>query len=305
MISGVLLAAGRGKRLRPLSDRLPKPAVPLLDIPAGAWGLTRLLQHGEVTVNVSHLGATIASELASYGGFRVLDEGAEGWGSAATLKALAPRLASTFLIWNSDRIFDLDLADLLATHRSLGTKVTVVASETPSRADFIVRGDLAEAPVNRTQVDRPGVAYLGVAAIELDALDSVPDRRPLDLAKGLLFPLAEAGALGIHRYAGYDGDVGTILLYLKTSQELVAGMGPPPPRPYPGRIIEVDGGRAYIGPNASAPEGSLGRGAIVLRGATVEPGARVTEAVVWPNELVPADTEISGGIWANGSLQPD
>ncbi|HYY45090.1 MAG TPA: sugar phosphate nucleotidyltransferase, partial [Actinomycetota bacterium] len=64
-IQAVLLAAGRGKRLRPLSDLLPKPAMPVLDVPVATFalrGLADVFEH--VVVNTNHLPDAVVARLA-------------------------------------------------------------------------------------------------------------------------------------------------------------------------------------------------------------------------------------------------
>jgi NDP-sugar pyrophosphorylase family protein len=64
--------------------------------------------------------------------------------------------------------------------------------------------------------------------------------------------------------------------------------------------VEVEGGRAYVGPGASVLPDALGPEAIVLSGASVAEGARVERALVWPRERVPGGERVVDAIWALG-----
>lgn len=303
-VTGILLAAGRGERLRPLTDLLPKPALPLLDVPLGAWGLCNLAEAtDEVVVNVSHLADHVVGALASFGAFDVLDEGPVPWGSAATLAAVAGRSGETVVVVNSDVVSGVSATALLAAHRRSGRMATVAVKKVASGADFTTEGSRATAFIDRRA--RPagsGVAYLGLAAFESSALELLPRRRPAGLAEFLLRPLVEKGELQVHPVDGYALDVGTTGRFLTASADLLEGRAPPPPAPVPGELVELAGGRAYLGPEATADEESLGPGAVVLAGAVLHQGSYVSDAVVWPDSEVPSDARIERGVWAKGRL---
>lgn len=305
-VTGILLAAGRGERLRPLTDVIPKPALPLLDVPLGAWSLACLHEvTSDVVVNVSHLGAAITKALAGYGDFETLDEGAEPWGTGGTLAALRDRITDTALVCNADSLIELDPADLLDVHRISGSVATIAVQPVSCGADLTIEGTKAAAFVDR-RLD-PGAAgaqYLGAAAIDASALALLPEERPAGLAERLLRPLIHRGEVTVYEVGGRALDVGTVARYLEASLGLLDGRGPPPPHPPPGRLLTVPGGRAYLGPSATADVASLGPGAIVLAGATLQEGSRVSDAIVWPGEEVPRGRRVHGGVWALGRLLP-
>lgn len=303
-VTGVLLAAGRGERLRPLSEMIPKPALPLLDVPLGAWGLANLLAAtDEVIVNVSHLGERVIGALAGFGDFEVLDEGAEPWGSAGTLAAIKERARDTLLVHNADLLAEVDAAGLLAAHRAHGAVATIAVRSVESGADLTVDGRRASGFIHRKEEPTgAGVQYLGTGAFERRALALLTQRRPAGLAEFLLRPLIEHGELAVHFSSGYALDVGTIERYLGASADLLGGRGPLPPRPFPGELIDVAGGRAYVGPGADGDEESLGPGAALLAGSALHEGSYVTNAIVWQDEEVPAGARVENGVWAGGRL---
>jgi mannose-1-phosphate guanylyltransferase len=302
-IEGVLLAAGRGERLRPLTDLLPKPSLPLLDVPLGAWGLVALGGAARpVAVNVSHLGERVVGALAPYGDFEVLEEGPSPFGTAGTLLALRDRLAPTFTTMSADLLTAVGPGALLDAHRRGGASMTVAVRAVDRGADLVIEAGRATGFVDRRfEAGAAGGLFLNLAVIEKTALDVLPDRRPLGLGESLLRPLAQRGEVAVHPADDYWLDVGSIARYLRAGNDLLEGRGPPPPRPHPGEFVEVPGGRAYVGPSAGVDEDSLGPGAIVLEGAQVGSGALIERSVVWPDEVVPAGTELRDCVWAAGT----
>ncbi|MDQ3985948.1 MAG: NDP-sugar synthase [Actinomycetota bacterium] len=306
-LEAVLFAAGLGERLRPLTEVCPKPALPLLDVPLGLQSLTRVLEvRSPVVVNAAHLADRVLSALEldhRAGDVEVLIEAPEPYGTAGTLAELRPQLGRTVLTWNSDMLTDLSPRRLLDEHVRIGAIATVAVAHDDTSPDFEFSGQRATRFMDRRASNGgKGVRFIGAGVFERAALDRLPRRRPSGLGEALLGPLADAGELAVVVHEGYALDVGTIERYLRASEDVLYGRGPGISPEPPGEIIEVKGGRAYVGPHANVDPESLGAGAIVLGGARVEAGARIADAIVWPKEIVPAGARISEGVWFRGTL---
>ncbi len=302
-IGSILFAAGEGKRLRPLTDDVAKPAVPILDVPLGAWGLSALVGAAPpVIVNASHQAAGLETALRRIcpQGWDLFYEGDEGLGTGGTVAALADRMKGPVVLYNGDLLSDLDVSALLLTHQERGAGITLAVRPVSSGADLRLAGSDVTGFVDRRATDSAsGGLYLGVAVIEPEVALRISKAVPLGLGESVFAPLAERGWLGAHLHEGYAVDVGTIDRFLSASRDVLAGVAPTPPVGPPGTIVEVEGGSAYVGPGAEFAEGSLGPGAVVLEGAVVAEGAYVERAVVWPNEVVTPGYDVRDAIWIN------
>ena len=300
-IGSILFAAGEGKRLRPLTLEVAKPALPLLDVPLGSWGLMALLEvAGPVVVNASHQARGLEAALRQTcpDGWELFYEGPEGLGTGGTVAALAERREGPVVVYNGDLVTDLDVHALLATHEERGAGITLAVRAVSSGADVAVdAGDITGFIDRRVTPDAEGAQYVGVAIIEAEVARRISKTVPLGLGESVFAPLAERGWLAAHLHDGYVLDVGTIDRYLEASRDALSGRLPAPPLPWPGVLLEVEGGRAYLGPGADAAEGSLGPGAVVLSGAVVAEGSYVEAAVVWPKEVVTPGHEVRGAVW--------
>ena len=301
-IGALLLAAGGGARLRPLTAAIPKPGLPLLDIPLAAWGLADLKAlEVPIIMNLSDGHEIVSAALGPMlDGVEVFIESPEALGSAGTIVALRDQLTGRVVTRNADLFSSLATADVVATHEASGAPATIAIQPVSSGAD-IVTEDGALRMVDRRVANVPGARFLGVTVFEPAALAHVETRGPQDLASGLLAPLIARGEVATHTHHGYALDVGTPGRYLQASLDLLYERAPAPPAPFPGEIVEVDGGRAYLGPAAIAVPDSLGPGAVVLHGARVEPGAYIRDAIVWIDEVVSEGTEVAEGIRAFGT----
>ena len=238
--------------MRPLTEVVAKPAVPLLDVPLGAWGLAALADFRPTIVNVSHLRDTVVDALGTTKDVGFFTEKPEPFGTGGTLAALRERVADTFICWNSDMLTDLDAQALWHAHRHSRKAATIAVRPTEDGADFLIEGDDATALIDRRTTDRAGVQYMGAAVFDQEVLELLPDTRPLGLTLALLKPLIENNRLGVHVHDGYWIDVGTIDRYLQASLDIFNEVAPPPPvKPAPARFSNVAGGRAYVGPNAN------------------------------------------------------
>lgn len=304
-ISSILFGAGRGKRLRPLTDRIPKPALPVLDVPLAAWSLKRLTEAaGPVIVNASHLPDELLGSLSMLGfaNWTAMVETPEAYGTAGTLRALRNQLGPTFLTWNGDVLTDLDPRDLLDSHERSGASGTLAVRRVQAGADLEVRAGRVVRFIDRRREDAAGAQFLGIAAFSREALEYLPDSRPAGLGETLLKTLGDRGALAVYNFTGYWLDVGTPAAYLQASVDVLKGAAPPPPVPAPGDVVEVPGGRAYVSETAHAAPESIGSNAFILAGAHVEPGAQVGNAIVFPGEGVPGGAQVHNGIWLDGAL---
>lgn len=299
-VSQVVFAAGRGTRLRPLTERLPKALVPVLDVPLVDLALARGAGIGWAGrfVNVSHHGGRLRAHLAGRAGVVVLDEGQEPLGTAGTLRRLVPDLESTVVTYNCDLLSDLDVGALIDAHAAMDEPATLAVRRVGAGADLVV-DDGGPRLVDRRSESRPGYLFLGAACFDRDALRGIEPRVPLGLTEGLLRGLVAARAVSLFEHDGYASDTGTHQRLLRASTDMLRRSDVVPA---PG-VVSPDI-PAYVGPRAVVDEASLAPGAIVLAGAEVGAGSSLGDCIVWPGEKVTAGAALANGIYFDGSFIP-
>jgi N-acetyl-alpha-D-muramate 1-phosphate uridylyltransferase len=209
-MKAMLLAAGRGERLRPLTDAVPKALVEAGGKPLIAWHLERLARAGfrEAVINVSHLGERIIERIGDgarfglrvqYSRERERLETAGGIANALPLLGRAP-----FLLVNADVYCECDFARLRSVelHRRLAHLVLVPNPPYRPAGDFsLVDGIVGEDPA-------PRYTYSGVAVMAPALVGPVTPGKKAALAP-LLYDAARRGLLGGELYQGLWQDVGT------------------------------------------------------------------------------------------------
>jgi MurNAc alpha-1-phosphate uridylyltransferase len=206
----MLLAAGRGERLRPLTNTVPKALVEVGGKPLIGWHLERLAGSGarEVVINVSHLGEQIVERIGDgkrYGlriAYSREPEPLETAGGIAQALHLLTR--EPFLLVNADIYCECDLRRLLA--HSLGERLAhLILVPNPAHrqgGDFTLEAGLVGSAPS------PRYTYAGVAVVSPRLVEGVKpgDKAPL---APLLYAAADRGLMTGELYRGLWQDVGT------------------------------------------------------------------------------------------------
>jgi mannose-1-phosphate guanylyltransferase len=310
----VVLAAGFGTRLRPLSLELPKPGWPLFGVPLAAHVLRALAEAGvrEAVVNLHHLPERLREALEPWipEGLRVRwspEEVIQGTGGAL-LPWRELLSEETFLLANGDTYQELDLEDLLRTHRRARAAATLALRPLPPGSRASIEVDAARRIVGFLGARAPGSGpgapceFTGVHALEPQLLARLPERPHCINADVHRHLVAE----GVHLQGYFPpegafwSDLGTPERYLGAHRDLLSRGALPPG--LPGRLVSgeeetPEGGRvvgpSFLGPGARVEVGAqAGPFAVLGARARVKPGARAEDAVLW-----------AGAVWAQGTLR--
>ena len=185
-VKGFILAAGLGERLRPITESVPKPLLPVGNMPLIGYNLALLKHHGitDIIINLHHLGKLIRDALDDghdYGVQITYSEEEEILGTGGGLKRMHELLCDdTFVVANSDTILNVDLTQAIAQHRRRGALATMVLREDPRQAEF---GQIEIDPTGRIrrilgqgESNDPLKPYMfaGVHILEPRFLDYIP-----------------------------------------------------------------------------------------------------------------------------------
>jgi|TARA_B100001964_G_scaffold121880_1_gene135204 NDP-sugar pyrophosphorylase family protein len=278
----LVLTAGLGRRLRPLTDVRAKPAVPVAGEALIRRVLSWLAGQGvrEAVLNLHHRPETIT---------RVVGDGSAlglrvryAWeptllGSAGGPRAMLPLLepASTLIV-NGDTLTDLSLEGLSAEHRRSGARVTLAVVDNPDPARYggvevddegWVRSFL---PAGH-QI--PSKHFVGVQLVEPDVFASLPLGEPASSIGGVYSDLAadDRRALRTHQVACRFLDIGTPADYLETSLALAPG----------GNLTPTAG-----------------------LGTRIDPTARLVRTAVWDDVTIEADCTLVDCVVTDGARIP-
>jgi len=211
-MKAMILAAGRGERMRPLTDERPKPLVPLLGRPLIERPLRALAAQGirDCVINLGYRGAQIREAIGDGAGYglrvRYSEEGDPPLETGGGIFQALPLLGEApFLVVNADVYIDLDWAAWLAQPLAEHDQACLVLVDNPEHhpgGDFALRGDRV--------VDAPGPAcltYSGLSILRPSLFTGcVPGRFPL---APLLRAAMARGAVAGWYNRGLWSDIGT------------------------------------------------------------------------------------------------
>jgi len=330
----LLLCAGKGTRMAPLSDDTPKPMLELFGKPI----LSHLLQHlarfgiQDVMLNPGHLGDQILQNLPRSTSHRLqfYNEGQQtpqGWqanaiGSASTLARLQHRhnaIEDDVFVLCGDALTDIDLADMMRQHKSSGAEVTIAARQVP-HAECSKYGILQidrsgrirafqEKP--RPQEAKSTLASTGIYIINPRALVGLGSAEGLDIAADLLPAIMKRGG-HLHSYvADFEWvDMGNPKDYAQAHFMALRGevktLSPSGEQKRPGIWI-APGARVsrrakltppcYVGPGATLAAGVELQGPCVI-GA----GSRLSGPCLISNSIIQPRTWVKPSAWVTGQI---
>lgn len=213
-MKAMILAAGRGERMRPLSDRIPKPLLPVAGRPLIVWQLERLRRAGitDIAVNVAWLGALIEETLGDGAAFGVrirYSREAAALGTAGGIVNALPLLGDApFLAVSADIYCDYDFSRLCAVAdkaRSRETGAHLVLVDNP---EYHPQGDFALAN-GRVSLDGDAMlTYANIGIYRPDFFAGIAPGDSADLGR-LLRARIPRGDISGERFGGLWMNIGT------------------------------------------------------------------------------------------------
>ncbi len=236
----MILAAGEGIRLRPLTLETPKILLPIGGVLLVEYTLAWLKSHGisEVAINLYHLGSKVKNYLGDgsrFGMKIVYSEEETLLGTAGGVKRMEHFFDGTFVVFYGDNLTDFDLSTMVEFHREKKALATLAIFESPNPSDVgvvemnrnerilrLVEKPKSAIPNFQSSVLSNGGAYV----LEKEVLDYIPSGRFSDFARDI-FPELIASGLPVYGYRlrpeDYLLDIGTMDKYQQSNKDVKAG----------------------------------------------------------------------------------
>jgi NDP-sugar pyrophosphorylase family protein len=324
-MKAILLAGGKGTRLRPLTIHTPKPIVPIFERPFLHYQLDllkRVPEIDEVILSLNYQPRRI-EEIFGDGGdtglaLRYVVEPAP-LGTAGAVRYAGESLRESVVVFNGDVLTQVDLAAVIALHRERKARATIVLTpvENPSAYGLVetdgdgnVRRFLEKPKPDEITCD---TINAGIYILEPDTFDRIPKDTAWSIERSFFPSLVERGETFIgYVYRGYWIDIGTPEKYMQVHRDIMDGRYTHKTLPFG---ANGNGATAWVSPQARVEEGAtldgpcfVDEGTVVKAGARIGPysvvgrqchieeHAVIDHAIVWANSRISQDAMVRRSI---------
>ena len=320
-MKAILLAGGKGTRLRPLTIHTPKPIVPIFDRPFLHYQLDLLKRVPEIDGVILSLnyqprrieemfgdGSSAAMSL------RYVVEPAP-LGTAGAVRYAAQSLHDSVVVFNGDILTQVDLAAVIARHRERRAKATIVLTPVENPAAYGLVETDPDSNIRRF-IEKPNADEItcdtinaGIYVLEPDTFDRIPKDTPWSIERSFFPSLIEQGDTFVAYVSrGYWIDIGTPAKYMQVHRDIMDGLyrtAPfadaasttwisPQARVEDGALIE---GPCFVDEGTVVKTGArLGPYSVVGRQCHIEEHASIERAIVWANSRISQEAVVRQSI---------
>ncbi len=337
VLKALFLAGGMGTRLRPLTDHLPKPMVPVMGIPLLERSIDELKRCGvnEVILSTCYESDCISQHFStgekSQMKIHCICE-KEPLGTGGAIKNCQKYFDDTFLIFNSDILCNIDLKALVQFHREKHSDVTIAAAEVKNPSSYGVIEHMPDGKIlSFTEKPKPGEEKshdinAGIYVFEPRVLDMIPAGKSVSVERDTFPLLLKNGfRMNVYRIGGYWIDIGTPEKYMKAHKDIFNGActvhendfrsakvygadnadiassakitGPV----WLGKNIHI-GENAVIGPNAVLGDGFQAGQGCEVRNSVIWNGVTLGNGVNIDHSVVTSDCSLASGICCENTI---
>jgi NDP-sugar pyrophosphorylase family protein len=315
LIKALILAGGKGARLRPLALHTPKPVVPLANIPFLFFQIDRIKQAGitEIILSLSYQPRKIIDIFGDGIGYGVTMRYTHEdlpQGTAGAFKAAENLIDDTTVVLNGDVLTETDLLEVIQYHKEKQAEATIVMSRVMNPLGYgLVEADSYGRIVRFTEKpaedDVTGdTINAGIYILEPSVLKRIPGDNPYSFERDLFPSMLQEGA---HCYAfltrKYWQDIGSPQKYLEASYGIISGrMKLPsypqkacPPNDWQMKQVNIDGYSILDGGCVIKP-GVVIENSVLGEDCRVEESALIKDSVIWSGTRIRAHARIERAI---------
>ncbi|NEZ43514.1 sugar phosphate nucleotidyltransferase [Paenibacillus alvei] len=320
-MKAVIMAGGKGTRLRPLTLGTPKPMVPLLNRPCMEYIIELLKRYDihQIAVTVQYLPEIIRNHFgdgSKYGVQLHYFEEDIPLGTAGSIKNAETFLNETFIVISGDALTDFNLRQAIHYHKEKQALATMVLTQVSLPLEYGVVMTDEEGRVSRF-LEKPSYGEIfsdtvntGIYVLEPEILNWIPERESYDFSLQL-FPrlLEQQQRLYGYTASGYWSDIGNLQQYRQTQFDMLdrrVDLHIQAAEPMPGLFVEHGvrlpsrirlSGPAYIGSDSILhPSCSIGPYTILGSGNIVFPKSSVTRSILWNGNRIAKHCDIEDAI---------
>lgn len=330
-MKAMVLAAGVGSRLEPLTSQLPKPLVPVANLPVMEHILALLKKHGitEVVSNLHYLPEKIQEHFGDgqdFGMHLQLKMEKELSGDAGGVRACKEFFGGeTFIVLMGDLLTDANLTRVIEEHKRKKALATIAIKEVEDVSQFgVAMTDDAgfitgfqEKPKAEEALSR--YASTGIYVLEPQIFDHIPKEGVYGFGRQLFPTLVEKGlpVLGSKIDDCYWSDVGTIKQYRNSNFDAVHGLVKVSLPPHTNPKVITDAGASIagdvdvqgyllLGRNSRVAAGATIKGTVVIgHNCTIGEGAHLEDTVIWNDAKVGAGAQLTNCVVGNQCIVAD
>ncbi len=323
-MKAILLAGGKGTRLRPLTIHTPKPIVPIFDRAFLHYQIDLLKQVpeiDEVILSLNYQPRRIEEVFGDGSGtgirIRYVVEPAP-LGTGGAIRFASQGVTDTLVVFNGDVMTSVDVNHVVGLHRERGAKATIVLTPVENPSEYGLVETQPDGAVKRF-LEKPEANEItcntinaGIYVLEPETFDRIPKDVSYSIERGYFPSLVERGEPFIaHVDRGYWIDIGTPEKYVQVHRDMFDG------KFNGGSFGHVDRTRPIVAPDARIEEGArltapcfvdagahikpgatIGPYSVIGRGAVVEEEAEVTASIIWPNSRIGQHAVVKDAILA-------